>query len=90
MRKTKSKILVVDDDPDIVLMLTDRLEGLGYETVHASDGTQALQLMEEETPGLVLLDLEMPRLGGLEVLAQLEKKKSPKHVGPIISGDQPN
>jgi DNA-binding NtrC family response regulator len=89
MRKTKSKILVVDDDPDIVLMLTDRLEGLGYETVHAGDGTQALQLMEEETPRLVLLDLEMPRLGGLEVLAQLEKKKFHKHVGPVISGEQP-
>jgi len=86
MRKTNPKILVVDDDPDIVLMLTDRMEGLGYETVQASDGAQALQLIEEETPRLVLLDLEMPRMGGMEVLTQLEQKKPSKHVGPIISG----
>ena len=88
MRKTNTKILVVDDDPDIVLMLTDRLEGLGYETVQASDGRQALQRIEEETPRLVLLDLEMPRLGGLEVLAQLEQKKPPQHIGPVISWEQ--
>ncbi len=71
MPTMNKKILVVDDDPDIVLMLTDRLEALGYDPVSASDGEQALDLLESEEPGLVLLDLEMPHLSGMEVLERL-------------------
>ena len=69
----RAKILVVDDEPDIVLVLKDRLESLHYETITAGDGTQALELIERETPGLMLLDLEMPRLSGLEVLHRLSQ-----------------
>ena len=68
MRKT---ILVVDDDPDIILMLTDRLEALGYATLAARDGQRALELLESVEPGLVLLDLQMPRMTGLEILGHL-------------------
>ena len=71
MAMMNKKILVVDDDPDIVLMLTDRLEALGYTAVTAHDGEQALDLLESEEPGLVLLDLEMPRLSGMQVLERL-------------------
>ena len=71
----QKKILVVDDDPDIVLMLTDRLEALGYATLAAGDGQRALELLESEEPGLVLLDLEMPRMTGLEVLEQLANQE---------------
>ncbi|MEC4681503.1 MAG: response regulator, partial [Nitrospirota bacterium] len=53
----KTKILVVDDDPDIVLVLTDRLQALGYTTVVAGDGQRALEVLDSEEPGLVLLDL---------------------------------
>lgn len=67
----KAKILVVDDDPDIVTMLTDRLDSLEFETLAAGDGSRALELIERETPNLMLLDLEMPRLSGLEVLKRL-------------------
>ena len=71
----QKKILVVDDDPDIVLMLTDRLEALGYATLAAGDGQRALELLESEEPGLVLLDLQMPRMTGLEVLEQLARQE---------------
>ena len=71
----QKKILVVDDDPDIVWMLTDRLEALGYATLAARDGQRALELLESEDPGLVLLDLEMPRMTGLEVLEQLANQE---------------
>ena len=71
----QKKILVVDDDPDIVLMLTDRLEALGYATLAAGDGQRALELLESEEPGLVLLDLQMPRMTGLEVLEQLANQE---------------
>ncbi|MGD9852101.1 MAG: sigma-54-dependent transcriptional regulator [Nitrospirales bacterium] len=67
----KKKILIVDDHPDIVLMLTDRLEALGYDTVSAANGKEALQQLEREAPNLMLLDLEMPQLTGMEVLHQL-------------------
>lgn len=85
-RKINTKILVVDDDPDIVLMLTDRLIGQGFDTVAAYDGHQALEAIEAENPGLVLLDLEMPRLSGLEVLQKLENGKPKDQEGPIVTG----
>ena len=68
-------ILVVDDDPDIVLMLTDRLESLGYATLTAGDGQRALEILESEEPGLVLLDLQMPRMTGLDVLETLARQE---------------
>ena len=71
----QKKVLVVDDDPDIVLMLTDRLEALGYTTLAAGDGQRALELLESEDPGLVLLDLQMPRMTGLDVLEQLARQE---------------
>lgn len=82
----QKKILVVDDDPDIVLMLTDRLESLGYSTLPAGDGQRALELLESEEPGLVLLDLEMPRMTGLEVLEHLARQEQAAllHHPPII------
>jgi DNA-binding NtrC family response regulator len=67
----KTKILVVDDNEDIVTPLCDRLKGLGYSTVTANDGVQALEVIEREQPSLMLLDLEMPRMGGLELLKRL-------------------
>ncbi len=82
----QKKILVVDDDPDIVLMLMDRLEALGYTTLAAGDGQRALELLESEEPGLVLLDLQMPRMTGLEVLEQLARQEQAilAHRPPII------
>ncbi len=82
----QKKVLVVDDDPDIVLMLTDRLESLGYATLSAGDGQRALELLESEEPGLVLLDLEMPRMTGLEVLEHLapQEQADPSSRPPVI------
>jgi DNA-binding response OmpR family regulator len=62
------KILIVDDDQDITMMLEDRLQASGYGTLVAGDGLQALEKVEQEAPHLMLLDLDMPRLGGLDVL----------------------
>ncbi|WP_455243756.1 sigma-54-dependent transcriptional regulator [Petrachloros mirabilis] len=69
----KTKILIVDDDPDIATMLEDRLQASDYGTVIASDGVHALEMVEQEAPHLMLLDLDMPRLTGLEVLKRLPK-----------------
>ncbi|MBD0305701.1 MAG: sigma-54-dependent Fis family transcriptional regulator [Nitrospiraceae bacterium] len=83
----KPKVLVVDDDPDIVMMLKDRLVSLGYETLTASDGMIALQTIERETPSVMLLDLEMPRLSGLELLRKLSEGRKMGRDGydlPVI------
>jgi DNA-binding NtrC family response regulator len=75
MSVMKGKILVVDDDQDIVTTLCDRLQSFGYATAHASDGIHALEMIEREQPNLLLLDLEMPRMGGLEVLKRLARSR---------------
>ena len=74
----KKKILIVDDQPDIVLMLTDRLDALGYETVSASNGKEALAKLDQHSPHLMLLDLEMPMMTGMEVLQELGKPNAKK------------
>ncbi|MBS0152817.1 MAG: sigma-54-dependent Fis family transcriptional regulator [Nitrospira sp.] len=78
-----AKILIVDDDPDIVLMLEDRLQASGYETVVALEGQQALDLIVQESPHLVLLDLTLPKLSGLDVLKRLAQMK-PVDGPPVI------
>ena len=75
----KKKILIVDDQPDIVLMLTDRLNALGYETVSASNGKEALEQLDQQFPHLMLLDLEMPEMNGMEVLQELGKQNAKKN-----------
>ncbi len=80
----KTKILVVDDDPDIVITLRDRLESLGYDTITARDGLRALELIEQDNPNLVLLDLEMPKLSGLGVLKQLSRHRQNGQDLPVI------
>jgi DNA-binding response OmpR family regulator len=65
------KILVVDDDREILDMLTDHLEDEGYAVSQAVDGEQALESVRSEPPDLVLLDVTMPGVSGLEVLRRL-------------------
>lgn len=80
----KAKILIVDDDPDIVTMLEDRLQASGYGTVIAHDGVEALERIEQEAPHLILLDLDMPRLTGLEVLKRLPKIKLTEELPVVV------
>lgn len=67
----EAKILIVDDDPDILSGLRNRLRWLGHDVSTAEDGAQALELLRHDKPDLVLLDIELPKLSGLEVLKQL-------------------
>ncbi|MDF0665871.1 MAG: sigma-54 dependent transcriptional regulator [Nitrospira sp.] len=78
-----AKILIVDDDPDIVMMLEDRLQASGYETIVAAEGQQALDKIVDESPHLILLDLTLPKVSGLEVLKRLSQLK-PSDGPPVI------
>jgi DNA-binding NtrC family response regulator len=67
----RAKILVVDDDPDIRLSLQNRISFMGHDPVTALDGREALRVIQEEEPDLVLLDLELPLISGLDILKQV-------------------
>ncbi|MCS6302414.1 MAG: sigma-54-dependent Fis family transcriptional regulator [Nitrospira sp.] len=67
----RAKILIVDDDPDILLSLQNRVSFMGHEPLTATNGKEALRLIGEEEPDLVLLDLKIPDITGLEVLKQV-------------------
>jgi PAS domain S-box-containing protein len=64
------RILIVDDESDIALILRLHLEDAGYVTTRARDGIEALELLAAESYSLMLLDIRMPRLDGMEVLRQ--------------------
>ncbi len=80
----KAKVLIVDDDQDIVTMLQDRLDANGYRTVTAADGQRGLELVEQESPNLVLLDLYLPRLKGMDVLKRLAQARQLEDIPVIV------
>jgi DNA-binding response OmpR family regulator len=65
------KALVVDDDADIREILAEQLATHGFEVLTAGNGLEALLHVKRERPGAVVLDLAMPRLGGLEALKRI-------------------
>jgi DNA-binding response OmpR family regulator len=69
------KILVVDDDPDILDALTMILESKGYQAITARDGIEALASLKAEKPDLMILDLLMPKMDGFAVLKELRDPK---------------
>jgi len=66
------KILVVDDDPDILDAVTMILESQGYQVVTAQDGIEALANLKAEKPDLMILDLLMPKMDGFAVCKELQ------------------
>src|SRR5204863_5159288 len=71
VRGLQVKIMVADDDRDMVDMLSYWLKGHGYDVVRAFDGEQALKRWRETLPDLVILDVQMPKLDGFEVCRQM-------------------
>jgi len=77
------KILIVDDEPDILRATKVRLISFGYEVITAGDGQDAMELLQKETPDLILLDLRLPRMNGDEICAKLKGDKKFKCI-PIV------
>jgi len=78
------KILVVDDEEHIVMILKDSLEFSGFQVVTAYNGLEALEKVAEEKPDLVVLDIGMPKLDGWEVCRRLKSDEKTKHIPVII------
>jgi two-component system alkaline phosphatase synthesis response regulator PhoP len=74
--RNPAKILVVEDEPNMVAGLRDNFEFEGYEVITASDGIEGLNRALAESPDLVVLDVMMPRMSGLEVCRQLRAKRA--------------
>ncbi len=76
-------VLVVDDSPNTLRMLTDAIEGAGMTVLVALDGEQALSLIERITPDVILMDAVMPGIDGFEICRRLKRHSGLSHV-PII------
>ena len=78
-----ARILVVDDEPRNVKILQIQLQARGYAVLTAGDGAEALEVVRHETPDLILLDINMPRVDGYEVLAKVRADETTEFI-PII------
>jgi DNA-binding response OmpR family regulator len=67
------RVLVVDDEPDAVELLQEFLTAKGYAVLTASNGEDALRKLKEERPHLILLDIRMPKMNGIEVLRRVRE-----------------
>ncbi|HMI46078.1 MAG TPA: response regulator, partial [Gemmatimonadaceae bacterium] len=81
--KKKKRILVVDDHEDNIELLRARLEARGYEVEGASDGQAALDAVQRTCPDLILLDVMMPKMDGMEVVKRLKANKALPFI-PVI------
>ncbi|WP_170008384.1 response regulator [Bacillus fonticola] len=68
----KEKILIVDDQFGIRILLNEVLQKEGYRTYQAANGIQALEIVKEDTPDLVLLDMKIPGMDGIEILKRMK------------------
>jgi DNA-binding response OmpR family regulator len=83
MSEPKRRILIVDDEPDLLTVLKFGLEADGFEVLQASDGEQGLALARQHMPDLMVLDLMLPRMDGYKVCRALKFDERYRHI-PIF------
>jgi DNA-binding response OmpR family regulator len=79
----KKKILIVDDERDIIQALTIRLKRAGYDVIAAFDGAQGVFMAHKETPDIILLDIRMPASNGFNVVERLKRSTQTGTI-PVI------
>jgi len=77
------KILIVDDEPSLVMLVSTRLKTHGYEVISAGDGQTGLDMAKKEKPDLIILDLMLPKMDGYKVCGLLKKDTRYSKI-PII------
>lgn len=80
---TNNKILIVEDDSFVMDIYQTKLSQEGYTVIEARDGLEALERLEKEKPDLILLDIIMPRMDGMEVLKKIKEEKKFSDI-PVI------
>ena len=79
----RRRVLVVDDEPDVLLLCRVNLEFEGYEVMEASDGVEAMSRVRERRPDVILLDVMMPRMDGWQVLSEIKADDQLKDI-PVV------
>ncbi len=85
-----TRILIVEDDPAVVVGLSDFVRNLGYDVIVARDGEQALRSFGESSPDLVLLDLVLPKLGGVAVCREIRARGDDTPIIMVTAKTQPH
>ncbi len=80
----KRRILIVEDEPDVLKVIAFRVKKLGHEIVVAVDGQEAIDLIQEKKPDLVLLDLLLPVIDGYEVCRRIKSDEQLKDICVIL------
>lgn len=70
------KILVVEDNELNMKLFSDLLEAHGYETIQTKDGKEVLDIAREHKPHLILMDIQLPEISGLDITRQLKRKRT--------------
>jgi two-component system alkaline phosphatase synthesis response regulator PhoP len=78
-----ARILVVDDEPDIVRAVVRLLNARGHDVATARDGHEALEHVRRSPPDLVIVDLDLPRIDGLEVCRRIKSSEATRHI-PVV------
>lgn len=78
------RVLVVDDEPDVILLCSLNLKQLGHELLEASDGSSALKLARERHPDVIVLDLMLPGMTGYEVLETLQQDEQTSGIPVLV------
>ena len=79
----RRRVLVVDDEPDVLLLCRVNLEFEGYEVMEAADGVEAMSRVRERRPDVILLDVMMPRMDGWQVLTELKSDERLRDI-PVV------
>lgn len=80
------KILIVEDNDLNMKLFNDLLQAHGYETLQTKDGREVLGLVRDNLPDLILMDIQLPEISGLEVTKMLKDDDALKHI-PVIASD---
>ena len=82
---SERKMLIAEDEPAMRLAIKSALSALeGYTIFEAADGVEALRIIDEVNPDLIVLDLLMPKMGGIDVLIALQERGEPRPDGKIV------
>jgi len=77
-------VLIVEDEPDVMLLLENRMRGAGHEVESVTNGEQALEAVAQRAPAVIILDWMMPRLNGLEVCMRIRATDTERHIKVLM------
>lgn len=85
MSERPKKILIVEDDTPLLEILQDRFKNEGFDVLTAKDGAEGLKMALDKQPDVILLDIVMPKVGGLTMLKNLRTYPSGKNIRVIVT-----